>query len=246
MIKKEDYIKRGWDVVPNFIGEESFSRNLLDEMECHPEAAGKSSWGTRNLLQSFVLSMRPSLVLEIGSHIGSGSLAIGAALQKNKFGMLYCLEPQDHYYELLNYFIKKGGLEDYITPLKLFSTDPSLPLILKEKVDIIFLDANHSYSHALKDLELSRDLLSNNGLIFLDDVGPEISARICTEKKGGVRQALLNFLKKNSDFNGFFLEPPFWLNPCGLAIISKQSKPPRGKILFSMKLKLFLKKYVQI
>jgi predicted O-methyltransferase YrrM len=222
MINEGDYAARGWAVVPAYIGERFLSQALLDEMGAHPECPGESSWGTRNMLFSTILSMRPKVIVEIGSHIGSGTVVMGAALRANGFGKLYSLEPQDHYFDILSMFIRKAGLTDYVTPLKMFSTDTALQPRIREKADIVFLDANHSYSHALRDIAVSVDLLADNGLIFLDDVGDPHSGAICQEKRGGVRQALLDFTKDRRDLKITFFEPPFWLNPCGLALVCKQ------------------------
>jgi predicted O-methyltransferase YrrM len=223
MISNSDYPARGWDVIPCFSKLGQIPYDLIDEMEKHPEAAGKSSWGTRNLLFSLVLSMRPKLILEIGAHIGSASIVIGSALKANNFGKLVCLEPQKHFYELLCGFIEKAGLGEFVYPLKILSTEINPSIHLGEKADFIFLDANHSYSNALKDIELSYSFLSENGLLILDDVGPTRSAEICGEKKGGVRKALLDYVASHDDLKVIFLEPPFWLNPCGIALVCKQN-----------------------
>ena len=216
-------VARGYEVVPSFLGQSLLDPKILDEMEHHHEAAGKSSWGTRNILHAFVLSLRPRTVLEIGAHIGSASVVIGSALKASNFGMLYCLEPQDHYYKLLTEFIEKAGVSEFITPLQLFSTSPELLDLLPEKVEMIYLDANHSYSHARHDLQFSDRLLAGNGLILLDDVGPDVSPQLDPEGRGGVRQALLDFTRSRPDLQIIFMEPPFWLNPCGLGIVCKQS-----------------------
>ena len=214
---------RGWDVLDIFSTQRQLlSASLFNEMELHSEARGKSSIGTRNILSAFITSMRPSSILEIGAHIGSATVIMGAALKENNFGMLYSLEPQNHYFKLINEFITKAQLSSYVTVLQKYSTDHDLTEIIPKKIDMIFLDANHSYSYAVKDLEIAASLLSENGLIFLDDVGSEMSPSMCQEKKGGVRKALIDFLATNLEFTGIFLEHPFWLNPCGLAIVCKQ------------------------
>jgi hypothetical protein len=96
-------------------------------------------------------------------------------------------------------------------------------------VDIIYLDANHSYSHAAKDIEIADSLLAENGLLILDDVGPVVSPQLCTEQRGGVRQALIDYAERNRHLQVMFLEPPFWLNPCGIAMVCKQSVLSNGQ-----------------
>ena len=166
--------------------------------------------------------MKPKVVLEVGAHIGNGALAIGAALRRNNFGRVYSLEPQDHYFQLLTQFVNEADLAEFVQPIKMFSTDSALVNVLAEPADIIYLDANHSYSHVTKDLLTCESLLSKNGVILFDDVGTPHSADIDSEKRGGVRQALLDFVAQRPDWGVVFLEHPFWLNPCGIAIASRR------------------------
>jgi predicted O-methyltransferase YrrM len=205
-----------------------FARPILDpvvmaEMSTHPERIGESSWGTRNVLSAFVLSMRPKLFLEIGSHIGCGAVTVGSAMRANGFGRMVCLEPMDHYFALLNQFIERAGVRDFVQAVQMLSTDPKLPEVLGEMADMIFIDANHSYSHALKDLEISLSNLAEGGLIFVDDVGHLKSAGMCEEGRGGVRQALIDFGAEHADEITFtILDSPFWLNPQGLGIVTRK------------------------
>ena len=222
MITPEDYPARGWNVIPSFAGQGHLNINILEKMTSHPEAPGESCWGTRNMLHSMILSLKPKTVLEIGSHIGFGSVVIGTALKANNFGHSYHLEPQDHYFKHLSDHLVQAGVSDWSTPLKMMSTDPGLSAAVGGSADLIFLDANHSYTHALNDIRISDRLLPKNGMILLDDVGSPHSENICQEGRGGVRHALLDFCRERSDYSVIFFEPPFWLNPCGLALLSKK------------------------
>ena len=222
MVKETDYGARGWHVLPSFDGAGLLEPGLFKKMQEHPLLPGESAWGTRNLLHAFILSMRPATVLEIGSHIGSASVVIGSALKANGFGKAYHLEPQKHYFDVLKSFINEGKLSEFSVPLQIFSTDPKLSSTIGRDVDIIFLDANHGYSHALEDIRISDRLLSDKGMILLDDVGSPHSGNIDEEGRGGVRQALLDFMAERPDYSVIFLEPPFWLNPCGLAIACRK------------------------
>lgn len=222
MVDVTDFAARGWRVLPSFNGEGLMKPGLFEEMQAHPELPGESAWGTRNILHALILATRPKRVLEVGSHIGSASVVIGSALKANGFGMSYHLEPQDHYFEILQSFIRRADLTDIAIPLPLFSTDPSLPDVLGGPVDIIFLDANHAYSHALEDLRICHKLLADKGFILLDDVGSPHSGDIDPESAGGVRQAALDFIAFHPEYSVIFFEPPFWLNPCGLGLIARK------------------------
>lgn len=220
MISESDYPARGWSVMDCY--SHLLPSGLFERMASHAESAGLSSVGTRNLLHSFTLAMKPKIVLEVGAHIGNGAVAIGSALKRNNFGHLYSLEPQTHYFDLISDFVRQAELSEYVSPLKLFSTDNSLSSVLGEPVDLIYLDANHSYTYVEKDLSICEKLLSKNGVILLDDVGVHHSANIDSERRGGVRQALLDFVAKRQNWGVVFLEHPYWLNPCGIAIASRR------------------------
>lgn len=222
MVSSSDFGARGWHVLPSFAGSGLLDNAVFEAMQAHPLLPGESAWGTRNLLHALILGTRPATVLEVGSHIGSASVVIGCALKANGFGRSFHLEPQAHYHEVLEGFLAMAGVADVAKALPLFSTDPTLAETVGRDVDLIFLDANHSYSHALKDIEICDGLLARQGIILLDDVGAPHSANICQEGKGGVRQALLDFVAARPDYAVIFLEPPFWLNPCGLALLARK------------------------
>ena len=222
MISDSDFQERGWDVNSCFLGDATLDYEIFKKLKNHELVNGESGDGTRNLLFSIILSTRPKKVLEIGSHIGSASVVIGTALKTNKYGLSYHLEPQDNFFEVLNNVIIEADLQDYSIPIQKYSTDPDLTKIIGNEIDLIFLDANHSYSYALKDIEISTKLLSKNGLVLLDDVGFPSSGNNDLENKGGVRKALIDFISENDAYTATFFDHPFWLNPCGLAILSKK------------------------
>jgi len=60
-----------------------------------------------------------------------------------------------------------------------------------EKLDWVYVDADHSYEGCLNDLERSLEILKPGGIIFGDDYGPA---------KPGVQKAVDEFRKKHSKF----------------------------------------------
>ena len=225
MIKPQN-IERGWNLEPIWYDNHSRFRKLsrvIRKMARDPESAGESSWGTRNLLYALTVSLRPHEVLEIGAHIGSASIAIATGLQKNNYGELISLEPAEHYFLLATNYVSKAKLGAFVEFKKVFSTDPTINSIFVNKFQLIFLDANHTYSHAYRDIELAWAWLEENGILVIDDVGEEMANMQCEENLGGVRKALLDFAQVTKGVSPLILEHPIWLNPCGLAIVAKKT-----------------------
>jgi predicted O-methyltransferase YrrM len=214
---------RGWDVVPAFASPPILRPEVMAEMNAHAERSGETSWGTRNMLAAFVLSMRPGLFLEIGSHIGCSAVTVGSAMKANDFGRMVCLEPLPHYFALLQHFVDRAGVRDFVKPLQMRSTDPALERHLGGKPDMIFIDADNSYTPAKRDIAITTGLLAEGGVIFLDDTSKTASRSYCREGRGGVRQALLDFEREQpGKWDVMIFEPPFWLNPCGLAMMQRR------------------------
>jgi predicted O-methyltransferase YrrM len=72
---------RGWVAEAVYSNAPAFK--LLKKMYNDPEAPGQSDIGIRKLLYTTVLNLRPRRVLEIGCHIGSAAIVMGAALRRN-------------------------------------------------------------------------------------------------------------------------------------------------------------------
>jgi predicted O-methyltransferase YrrM len=118
-------------------------------------------------------------------------------------------------------YLHQANLNKFVEFRKIFSTDSALEIEFREKFELIFLDANHSYSHAYRDLELAWGWLQKNGILVIDDVGEAMANEQCQEGRGGVRQALIDFSKANNLSHLTILEHPIWLNPCGIALLTK-------------------------
>jgi predicted O-methyltransferase YrrM len=123
---------------------------------------------TAAMLYSLVRLVQPDIVLEIGTAYGNSALAIGQALEDNKKGKLYTIDPIER--EIANIAIKKSGLKHRINYILGYSYDviPSLGL---PQIDIAFIDANHSGEHPSRDFHLVHDLLRPGGfLVFHDSI----------------------------------------------------------------------------
>ncbi len=119
-----------------------------------------------SLLYSIVRLIRPEIAIEIGTAEGNSCLAIGQALEDNKRGILYTMDPLDR--ELVKIAIKKSKLNRRINYIVDYSTN-ILPKLNLPKIDFAFIDGDHSYEGVLKDFELITDLIPKGGVIAYHD-----------------------------------------------------------------------------
>lgn len=200
---------------------------IFREMQVSKLAPGHCDPGTLNLLYFVIASLRPSCVLEVGTHIGMGSLVIGSALALNGYGKLLTIEPQEIYRNAATDFLRRAALQNVVEILPGFSYDQHIKDRLSREgtFDVIYIDAAHDYASVINDISLAAHLLVDNGILILHDTG-EASNEFDATRRGGPRSALYDFCKTNPLFKPIFFEYPFWMNRCGAAIVCKQVHDP--------------------
>jgi predicted O-methyltransferase YrrM len=225
---------RGWTVHSVYDGSttDDCVSATLREMAGDPQAPGQSDIGIRNLIFAMAINLRPRRVLEIGAHIGSGTVVLGHALKVNGYGKLLSLEPADHYQRKAAAYVEKAGLSPFVEIIPDFSHSETCRQRLRSEApfDLIFIDAAHDYSSVCFDLELSVSLLRDNGIIVMHDVGRH-SPEMDPTGRGGPRQALYDFVSDEPDLRVVSFEHPLWLNSCGAAIVCKQKMEPAPKLV---------------
>lgn len=149
--------------------------------------------------------LRPSVIVEVGTHLGMSAVWMARALQENGTGRLFCIdnfcwiqEPQE---EQWHANVKKCGVADSITLIKGRSESCQWP----EHVDMAFIDGNHTYDVCSHDAAKARKL-GASCIILHDTVSWEGSRKYAEEVRSSWES--WDFLEENSD--------------CGLLICKKR------------------------
>jgi hypothetical protein len=134
-------------------------------------------------------------ILEIGSWAGGSAITWADAIKKysDNLGSVYCVDAWFNYIDslsgnkswvlktmskaldrnkifyLFNYNISASGHSDIVFPLKVFSDD-LLSLLKNKQFNLIFIDGNHLFEAAYKDISNAAPLVKDGGIICGDDL----------------------------------------------------------------------------
>lgn len=127
--------------------------------------SGKS----RAILYSLTRFLKPNHVLEIGTYrAGSSEIIVRAMLQNSK-GILTTIDPfgQERIPSILATWTP--SFKNHINFLPLSSMDCFIKLGDNYRFEIIFVDGDHSYEHALYDLQMAMRYVTPGGVVIMDN-----------------------------------------------------------------------------
>lgn len=140
------------------------------------------------ILYGLIRSLKPDVIVEVGTYRGYCACYMARALQENNKGHLYCIDnwsltehvarygdPRAHWEEN----VTAAGVRDWITILQGESHEVQWPA----RVDMAYIDGWHSYHTCMSDFIHAEDLGAY--LIALDDtdqtVGPRMVCKVLRE-----------------------------------------------------------------
>jgi predicted O-methyltransferase YrrM len=154
-----------------------------------PDGSGGVNPGDRRAIFYLVSQMKPSSVLEIGTHIGASTIHISSALyyeqiKKGITASLQSVDIIDVNSEITKPWLKYGS---QFSPLQMinklnhgsfvtFTADESLHFAANSdrKFDFIFLDGSHAASVVYQEIPIVLKILNPNGVILLHDYFPAV------------------------------------------------------------------------
>lgn len=118
-------------------------------------------------LHSLVRTVKPTVVIETGTHKGFSALMIARAMKQNGYGHLYTIDKQD--YNVAADF-NAFTLSDFVTFIHSDSIVALKDLCGRlEAVDILWLDSDHELKTVLSELEAATPLLKSGSYIAFHD-----------------------------------------------------------------------------
>ena len=142
--------------------------------------------GQKLIMYSFIRSMKPEVVVEVGTHRGVTALYMAHALYDNKKGTLITCDPFDYGQE--ETFNKFPELKKYIT----FKKEKGKDLDVKN-IDFLFIDGFHEKPYVLSEIESLFPRLTKESVVFFHDAGEDNEYVGVNEaiKEAGIKTILL-------------------------------------------------------
>lgn len=145
--------------------------------------------GDRRAISYLIGRMRPTSVLEVGTHIGASTLHIAAAMHADgadrgtaaKLVSVDIADVNDPVSKPWLQFGSKHSPREMIEQLDLtsmveFVPSPSIEFLANtdRKFDFVFLDGNHAAEVVYQEVPLALNALSKDGVILLHDYFPNL------------------------------------------------------------------------
>ncbi|KAJ2830694.1 hypothetical protein IWW50_000096 [Coemansia erecta] len=165
-------------------------------------------------MSNLVRAQRPKNVLELGCYIGYSALWLAHGLHSgvrnssNGDARLWTCERDRDVAQMAKANIEMAGYKKSVTVLAQPAESVLLEWDSKDKLDLVFIDANKSAYKKYYDLVLERDLLSARGQIVVDNV--LFHGKVHTENHAGVKPPLKKsrIAAKIHDFNQHVANDP--------------------------------------
>ncbi|MGA2248217.1 MAG: class I SAM-dependent methyltransferase [Verrucomicrobiota bacterium] len=134
---------------------------------------GDSSW----LLYGLARSMKPDVCVEIGSARGKSACFVGLALKRNGRGVLYAIDPHTttnwndstsvDTFPIIQANLRQAGVAEQVEIVRKTSAEAAKGW--NKKIDLIFIDGDHSYEGVKADWELFLPHLKPFGMVVFHD-----------------------------------------------------------------------------
>lgn len=155
-------------------------------------SAGDDSLGFGYVYYGLTRLFRPQVILCIGSFRGFSPVCFTLGLADNRQGKCYFIDPGkvDGYWHDENNFSSlnsRFGLDNRMTHFKKTSQEVVASRVIKESIDLLFIDGDHSYAGVKFDFDHFSPMVQPGGLLLLHDS--------ITQGVGFTRWEVKNFLE---------------------------------------------------
>lgn len=149
------------------------SREFYAESFDFKSGLGDSAW----VLYGLARSLKPKVCVEIGSARGKSACAVGLALRRNGGGRLYAIDPHSptnwndthsvDSFAIFTQHLAQAGVTEFVEILRQTSGEAAKGW--NRKIDLIFIDGDHSYEGVKNDWDLFLPHMAEFGVVVFHD-----------------------------------------------------------------------------
>ncbi len=177
----EAQVKENQDILKNRYGEKHDFVSVLKNVD------GFFTEHDALMYRNLVDGIKNGIIVEIGSYLGTSALCVADICRKNG-NKIYCVDTwngsEEHQkgegaclcdpkllYQSFCENIQNYGYEDVVVPVRMDSVSAAKKFIAeKTKVDMVFIDGDHSYKSVSKDITMWEKTLVKDGVVSGHDI----------------------------------------------------------------------------
>ncbi len=165
----DEFLAAPLDPLPEFEGAPNYELKKKGRGKDHPRYG--------RFVYALARHYRPEHIVEVGTFAGGTAVGFATAINENGHGKLYCVDQDSYSNGTFPAVVKRNlariGFSE--SKLQLCCGDskewlPKLTATLKEQVDIVLIDGDHTYEGAMIDLKNAVPLVKPGGFILVHDV----------------------------------------------------------------------------
>lgn len=210
------------------------TRAALARMAQEQDVRGSTPEGELNLIVGLLAAQGATNVLQLGTYLGWSALVLADLVHPR--GFVLTVDPHAGYLHQARRYAGLAGLnnlhfleglsqtEDVVAEV---SGGPSTP---SAGWDAIYIDTTHHYAQTGRELEIYCGRVAGPGtLVLLHDASAHAQS-LDVEGRGGVKQAITEWLAAHPEWQGMICEPPVFPEAqFGLGVLSKKSEVRSAK-----------------
>jgi predicted O-methyltransferase YrrM len=200
------------------------TRAALARMAQEQDVRGSTPEGELNILVGLLAAQGATNVLQLGTYLGWSALVLADLVFPR--GLVVSVDPDDGYLQQAKHYARLAGLDNNISFLKGFSHDGHV--VARAKLgpwDAIYIDTTHHYQQTVRELEIYCGRVADPGTLVLLHDASEHARSLDVEGKGGVKQAIHEWLAAHPEWQGMICEPPVFPEAqFGLGVLSRRLK----------------------
>lgn len=187
-----------------------------------PEGVGSTPDSSLAFILWWAIEHRVQRILQLGTLVGYSAIALADVISPAS-GRVITVDPDDRKNLLAVNYARQAGLAHAIDFITGRSQDASVRTELERRgpFDLIYIDASHAKEETLVELGYYTrpPFFSPTTTLFLHDTSLMAQSADPT-RRGGVRAALETWERAADRHTVYWLEPPLWPDPWGLAIVT--------------------------